>query len=204
MGYRNYIAEMPKKEYNKIKSLTKEQVWEHYNRVADPDFEDEDPYIGVYEFGKELHEFGKYVDFNLPKKSVKTFFKKKDVEAFFNDENELKVVTPEFLEYVINSYSKKINTYYKELLKDFLTDDKYPRLKDPKDAPATSVYEVLKHVESMAFEWGCSPFSNSFPYNLKNGEAITTSWKYEYNIFELVRIYKNFDWKRNVMFYYGY
>lgn len=42
------------------------------------------------------------------------------------------------------------------------------------------------------------------PYNLDEGDEITTSWKYEYSIFELVRIYKTFDWKNNVMIYYGY
>ena len=33
---------------------------------------------------------------------------------------------------------------------------------------------------------------------------LVSSWKYEYEVFELVRIYKTFDWKRNVMIYYGY
>lgn len=58
---------------------------------------------------------------------------------------------------------------------------------------------MIEHIRSMRTEWTCLT-----PYNLKNGDNITTSWKYEYAIFELVRIYKSFDWKRNVMIYYGY
>jgi hypothetical protein len=42
------------------------------------------------------------------------------------------------------------------------------------------------------------------PYDLNRDDEVTTSWKYEYAIFELVRIYKTFDWKKNVMIYYGY
>jgi hypothetical protein len=42
------------------------------------------------------------------------------------------------------------------------------------------------------------------PYNLENGSEVTVSWKYEYTIFELVNIYKNFDWKNKIMIYYGY
>ena len=51
----------------------------------------------------------------------------------------------------------------------------------------------------MRIEW-----TRLTPFNLEDGEEITTSWKYEYGIFELVRIYKSFDWKKNVMIYYGY
>ena len=52
----------------------------------------------------------------------------------------------------------------------------------------------------MRFEW-CGGWN---PFDLTEGDAITTSWKYEYGIFEMIRIYKSFDWKKNVMIYYGY
>lgn len=43
------------------------------------------------------------------------------------------------------------------------------------------------------------------PFNLDDGkDEVTSSWKYEYSIFELVRIYKSFDWENNVMIHYGY
>lgn len=105
---------------------------------------------------------------------------------------------------MIERYGLDIRNYYNNLLKDFLTDEKYPRLKDPKEVPNASLVALLKHVNNMTFEWGCSPFSDEMPYNLEEGDAITRSWKYEYAQFELVRIYKTFDWKKNVMFYYGY
>jgi hypothetical protein len=62
-----------------------------------------------------------------------------------------------------------------------------------------ALWKIITHVIDMSSEW-----NRLTPYNLDSEDAITKSWKYEYEIFELVRIYKSFDWKRNVMCYYGY
>lgn len=225
MGYRTYIGSMPKSEYNKIKSMTSEQLIAHY-KIEVGDFFDGDNYWhkGVYDYGKELYEFGKYVDFDPPKKSSKPFFKKKELMARY-DEYDFQIVTPEFLEYVIESYRKRILTYYNDMITPFFgkkdgimvreeptnflnsikiiynyPDNKYQfDFNKITDDEQTALFKVLEHVRSFRNEW-----SLLTPFNLKNGEAITTSWKYEYGIFELVRIYKTFDWKKNVMIYYGY
>jgi hypothetical protein len=65
----------------------------------------------------------------------------------------------------------------------------------------TSLLELFEHIRSMRNEWVSCYLK---PYDLTKGDEITTSWKYEYGIFELVRIYKTFDWKKNVMVYYGW
>lgn len=223
MGYRTYIGSMPKKEYNKIKSMTKEQLIEHYN-LKD---EVEENYIGmgVYNFGQKLYEFGKYTDFNPPKKSLKTFFKNKELNAYFTDEHDFNIVTPEFLEYIIESYNNRITAYYNDMVNPFLgkrdslfdretptnflnsiqVDYKYPKNDYKFDfslitqEEQNALWEMIDHIRSMRSEWTVLT-----PYDLKKGDEITSSWKYEYGIFELVRIYKSFDWKRNVMIYYGY
>lgn len=220
MGYRNYIATIPKREYNKIKSMTCEQLIEHYNIEVDKDGY---WYKGVYDYGTELYEFGKYVDFDPPKSSMKPFFKKKETQLRYVDDYEFFVVTPEFLEYIINHYTEKINKYYSEMVTPFYNDDhnfgwseflksakRGYNMSKNKDTyefdfskitkeEQTALYEIINHVRSNSFEW-----DRTKPFNLKEGTHVSTSWKYEYSIFELVRIYKTFDWKRNVMFYYGY
>lgn len=199
MGYRNYIASIPREEWNKIKNFSKEELFKYKNE----DLSDEG-HVGVYDVAtKRIYELGKYVD-TFPKKFFKPVFTNKELQKYFTEENDFYLVGRRFLEAVINDYALKIKNYYNDLLKDFLTNEKYPRLKDPKEANPESVYKALKHIESMAFEWGCSPFSDNPPYELYNGEAVTNSWKYEYAQFELVRIYKTFDWKKNVLIYYGY
>lgn len=223
MGYRTYIGSMPKREYNKIKSMSREQLIEHYKLEVEPD----ENYIGmgVYDFGETLYEFGKYTDFQPPKKSLKTFFKNKELNKYFTEEHDFYIVTKEFLEYIIETYKKRISDYYNDMMNpffgvkngvlerdkpsDFLksikTDYKYPENDTTFDftkitqEEQNALFKIIEHVRSMRTEWTCLT-----PFNLESGDSITSSWKFEYGIFELVRIYKSFDWKRNVMIYYGY
>jgi uncharacterized ubiquitin-like protein YukD len=227
MGYRTYIGSMPKREYNKIKSMTKDQLIEHY-KVEREDYEIEEGYIGmgVYDFAETLYEFGKYTDFEPPKGSQKTFFKNKALNKCFTEEHDFAIVTPDFLKYIIESYEKRVKDYYNEMMtpffgkkseerfyrdnpSDFLNSVKveynYPNNKYKFDFSTitqdeqNALFEIIEHVRSMRSEW-----NNLTPYDLEKGSEVTTSWKYEYGIFELVKIYKSFDWKRNVMVYYGY
>lgn len=223
MGYRTYIGSMPKREYNKIKSMSREQLIEHYKLEV----EEDENYLGmgVYDFGESLYEFGKYTDFEPPKKSLKTFFKNKELNKYFTEEHDFNIVTKEFLEYIIESYKKRISDYYNDMMNPFFgvkngilerdkpceflnsikTDYKYPENDTTFDftkitqQEQNALFKIIEHVRSMRTEWTCLE-----PYDLENGESVTSSWKYEYGIFELVRIYKSFDWKRNVMIYYGY
>ena len=67
------------------------------------------------------------------------------------------------------------------------------------DEEQTALYKMITHVRNMRTEW-----THMTPFHLDKGDEITLSWKYEYAIFELVRIYKTFNWKKNIMVYYGY
>jgi hypothetical protein len=220
MGYRTYIASIPKREYNKIKLMSEEELRLFYNIEKE---EDDSWYMGVYEFGEKLYEFGKDTDFKPPKKSFKPFFNNKELLKRYS-EYEFYVIKKEFLEYIINSYEERIKKYYNEMvnplfgLNEFGTqiesdlissikvNYKYPKndyvfdFSNISQKQQNALYEMINHVKNMRVEW---VHLNTF--NLNDGkQIITDSWKYEYSIFELVRIYKNFDWKKNVMFYYGY
>lgn len=228
MGYRTYIGYISKREYNKIKSMTKDELFAFYKINADDECEDEYPFKQCYDYGDKLFEFGKWTEFNPPKKTSKSFFKKKDTQEMYS-ENDFEVVTPEFLAYIINHYSEKVKAYYNKMLLPFMGDgeDKskvtseflnsikskynYPNNKYTFDFSKitedeqTALFHMFEHIRSFAPEWGvASWFDDTLPYNLKFGDSVTTSWKYEYEIFEMVRIYKTFDWKKNVMIYYGW
>lgn len=214
MGYRNYIGVMPKEKYDKIKSMNREEVLEEYNAK-------EEGYIGVYDFGKELFNFGKYVEFNPPKESISDFFLNDETQASFADEYDLNIVTKEFLANIIEHYKSKVKKYYNEMVNPFLGSDNREKpstflnsmkkkLNDNCDTlyefdfslmteqEQQALFQMIQHIRGMRMEW------NFNPYNLDTGDEITHSWKYEYSIFELVRIYKQFDWENNVMIYYGY
>ena len=143
----------------------------------------------------------------------------------FTNEHDFAIVTPEFLEYIIDSYKKRVEDYYNKMMVPFFgeKEDRYSRDK-PTDflnsvkveynfpnnkynfdfskitqEEQNALWDIIDHVRTMRFEW-----VQTKPYDLSSGDDVTTSWKYEYVIFELVRIYKTFDWKKNVMVYYGY
>jgi len=216
MSYRTYIGFMPKREYNKIKSMTEQQLVEFYSIEVD---EKNRWYKGVYEYGKKLYEFVKYTDFNPPKKSLKPFFKNKELmdKHYHKSEYHFYVVTKEFLEYIIERYKQRIVDYYNKMLNPVFKDKngffetkkieyEYPDNNitfdfskiTPKEQNALN--EIIQHVHDMSIEW-----THLTPFELNDQRPeITHSWKYEYAIFELVRIYKYFDWKKNVMIYYGY
>ena len=217
MGYRTYIGLIPKKEYNKIKSLTKEELIKFYNIKVD---DDGDWYKGVYEYGEELYNFGKYTNFEPPIGSMKPFFKKKCLKQRY-EEYDFYVVTKEFLSYLIGTYEEQVKGYYNKMMTPFFGDGNYDKIHEFLNTikteycvgdnqhtfdftkitkeQQTQLFHIIEHMRSMRTEW-----VRLTPYNLNKGDEITTSWKYEYGIFELVRIYKSFDWKKNVMVYYGY
>ena len=219
MGYRNYIGYISKEEHNKIKSLSLDELYDFYGLTGD------NRYKGVYDFGPELYEFGKYVDFVFPKGTKKKFFTNKETQKYYEEDHEFFIVTKRFLEYAIKNYTEKVQKYYRTMLAPFFSKDEenpseflnsiktehhFPDNRytfdfskiTPKEQ--TALFLIIEHVRSMAREWGIYSWGDMRPYNLEDGEQVTTSWKYEYETFELVRIYKTFDWKNNVMIYYGY
>jgi len=185
------------------------------------DIDDEDFcwYQGPYHFCTTLYEFGKYTGFEPPKKSHLPFFKKKCVKERY-EEHDFEVVTKEFLAYIIEYYTKMVQEFYKEMWKPFIGEKDYQLgeflnsiktdfgVKTDKHTfdfslitpeQQTALFKMFEHIRSYYSEW-----NRMLPYNLENGDQCTSSWKYEYAVFELVRIYKSFDWNKNVMVYYGY
>jgi hypothetical protein len=217
MGYRNYIGFTTKKEYNKIKKFTNEELYKYKGEPWDSD-PYERGYVSPYDIVTELYGFGKYCEFET-KKMIKPFFKNKELHKDMNSDGEFVIVQKEFLAAIINQYRDKVKTYYNNMIIPFLgtedhpteflnsikTEFKYPEnsykfdFSKITDNEQTALYAIIEHVRSFRTEW-----VQLTPFDLESGDEITTSWKYEYGIFELVRIYKSFDWKRNIMVYYGY
>ena len=206
MGYRNYIGSLPKREYNKIKNYTLEEVYKHKGIEWNEDNEKRVDYVGVYDIAYNMHyELGKYVD-EFDKKLFKPVFKNKETQKEFECDSDFYIVQKEFVLKLIEYYTGIIKNYYTEMLKDFFDGRKvksdFLKNKDSKitEIEEESIFKIIEHVRSMSYEW-----IDFVPYNLNlDTPNIVSSWKYEYVIFELVRLYKTFDWKRNIMIYYGY
>lgn len=194
MGYRHYFYSVPKKEIEEIKQCkTKEKLleWAKTKGYKTDDCED-DLYFPSYRIGKEIYEFGKHVDwaFKMQEKN-ESIYGNGELKEFYNDERPVICSQDDFLT-AIKIYKENIINYYKGLLEE---EDKYSKL--------TIEQRCRNHIENQLSEW-----ENDFrlcPINTDlKVERINDSWLYEYAIFELVRVYKAFDWKNDTLVLLGW
>jgi len=200
MGYRTYIGKIPKTEWEKITDLSLDDLY----KLKGVDREDD--YLSMTEICEELYEFGKYTEFDN-EKFYTPFFRNKETQEYYSSDHDFHIVGKDFFEHVINHYTEKIRDNYRKMLEPFWNEvtgrfDPMNKLDTPEGKIAS--LDCLNHLHSNAIEWGVmSFFEGGTPFTLK-GDVITNSWKYEYSIFELVRVYKTFDWENDYLIYYGW
>lgn len=212
MGYRNYFYLVPKKIVNDIKEMdTNKQLAEyvakskHFHECQRKEAKEylngktDSFYIGIYDMGERLHEFGKlYFDGDtyeaITKNSQDLFKKGSELEEEFED-FEAKIVGEDALRAVAECYLKKVLNNYKDLLK---TPEELIKEKEEKGEPTLwvnnmSVEDKLKEDVKEKIWW-----LRNNPLNLNKDEkySISNSWLYEYNMFELAHQLKVIDFKK--------
>lgn len=217
MGYRTRISRIPKSLYKEIRTLDKDSLNNKYPQETEPE---ECVYIPVDNFIEELYEFGKYTGFSPPKGSTLQFFDNEDLNSDYdNSDTTLNIVTKDFFKYIIDHYSEVVKEYYKDMITPFYPDERFGRSEFIKSMQVSynfennnynfdfttitereqnSLYKILEHIKSFSTEW-----DGIEPYDIEDGDKITSSWKIEYIIFELVRLYKTFDWDNDMLVYHG-
>lgn len=201
MGYRHYFYKVDKDTLNKINSFSYDEFfkWGSENNLVDID--DEDPYLPLYKIGEKFFEFGKYYE-NCDGifESGNSLFQDEKLQDRY-EEYVPYIVGKEAVLSAIEHQTKLIIEYYENMLN--LTDEeRYERHFDRR-----SKEDMFKnHIESMYHEWKNPYFKgmiSAIDVNESN-HAITTSWKYEYSIFELVRLYKSTDWEKYGLIFMGW
>ena len=212
MGYRNYIAPISIEEHDKIKDFTKEQLLKYKG-------EPEDGYVGVYDVPEDdIYSLGKYTE-QFDKKLFSPVFTNWELQESMEEEHDFYLVDKEFLKAVIQRYQDNVAKYYSTMLMDRRNSEFLNSIKSEyKDQVGggieknysfdfskitqdeiNKIRNMVEHIHDMTGEW-----QNEYLFDLDQGDKITRSWKYEYAVFELIRIYKTFDWTKNRMIYYGY
>lgn len=178
MGYRVRLGQIPKEVKEKVVGKTYKEVVEIFGTTA------------IYrelEGYEQLYEIGKYVDYS---EGREPFF---DFDVYEEVESEFDILTKEGLAIIIDKYRIGIADYYKEMHEKMLSL-----------TPAV-IREVQNHFRSYTQEWDDS--YDIKPYYLdeeKSDGEISSSWKSEYAIFNLVYIYRTFDWDKNYLIYSGW
>lgn len=184
MGYRNYIGKL-KKEINW--DMTFNELLNFCKKEKNDERID---WVSPYMLVEEIHEFGKYVNIKKLEGNLKHCFNQNEVRKHFESDYEFMEIKKEGLKAIIEEYTVYVSNYYESLLKKDEFEDE------------TVEQKCLTAIKDKLRIW-----KNDYcvPYNLdKSDENLVSSWEYEYTIFELVRIYKTFDWEKETMIWYGY
>lgn len=200
MGYRHYMYKISKKTVKQIENKDYDYLSKKYNYEWNYGTEEFD--LDIFRLPMErIYEFGKlYYDDTAERiyKYGKPMFQKKVMEKV-EDYNPY-VIPKEALLEAITIYTEKVRKYYNGLLEDGETLVGFLGIETQKE---TSKEEKWKrHIEQQIQEW-----SGQFgpPYNLKEEtDYIVSSWKYEYALFELVRLYKTIDFNKYDLVFLGY
>lgn len=184
MGYRNYIGTMSKERHTEIKNMSTDELLKWQDK-----FTEDYGYVSVSEVANELYGFGKGIEF-ADEKYYSPVFDNDDTQSDITEEHDFYIVGKEFVQHIIEHYEEKVKSHYLELLEG---------IDDPMKIPHEKALALWHQIDRLSSEW-----NDMKPYNLKKGDEVTTSWRYEYVQFELVRIYKTFDWENNFMIYYGW
>ena len=191
MGYRLRLGRIPKGMRTVIKGLSYKEITEKF-KIDSP----------VYELPKykELLDLGKNVDFS---KGCATDFFSFDIKEY---DSEFHIFKKEGLELIIKEYHKETGGWFKELrsgVEELFKVIDSGSIKDiNNDIHQKTMGAVYNFFRMREFEW-----NEHRPYDLSDGETKSTIANldsYQYAIFNLVHIYKTFDWENDYLIYSGW
>jgi hypothetical protein len=211
MGYRQYFYEVDKSKVDGIRRCkTEEELYKFcVTNGIQCDKDDYDGeisyYMPIYKLGKTIFEFGKYYENSSEiYKHCDSLFtsnelneRYEDYGAIICDENAILCAIQWQKQHIITMYENLVNNTFENSYEryEYLTeiDDKelhYQRL--------------LRHCKDH-LRWWKPGFGGYTAVNLhKEEEALAESWMYEHTIFDLVRIYKTFDWENKCLLFCGW
>lgn len=205
MGYRHYLYAVPKKQVGEIQVCKTNEDWckfaENYGYKVDWDCcDDGSGWFSPYKIGTALYELGKYSEIGFKLESERpSVFASEELKERYSDYG-FALLTKDDFKSVIEFYRQKIISWFKSLLE----------IKDSSKFTAEYTkeqyqFEMLKgEVQDKIDAWSGKYFGIS-PIDLNDDkERITGDWSYEYVIFELVRVYKTFDWENNDLVLVGW
>ena len=205
MGYRHYLYAVPKKQVAEIQACKTNEDWcnfaENYGYKVDWDCcDDGSGWFSPYKIGTELYELGKYSETGFKLESERpSLFTSKELKERYSDYG-FALLTKEDFKAVIEAYRQKIINWLQSLLNpedDLIIPSK---LSKEERKHSTIEHEIQDKIDSWSGKYfGISPIDLD-----ETRERITGDWSYEYAIFELVRLYKIFDWENDELVLVGW
>ena len=205
MGYRIRLGSFPKEKYPHYENETYKNICSYLEEQSKIDKCSYSTYYPKYH--TQLYEIGKYVDF---KEGREPFYKQFDI--YKEAECEFDILTKQGLKCIIQSYHDDIKEDFNKLFRCFEISNKEEerviKIKEELDEDYEKpINNIFNHLYSKKQQWDES-CRFTLPYRLdETGQVdgnIVSSWKIEYVIFELVYIYRTFDFENNFLIYSGW
>ena len=194
MGYRHYIYQTDKQLANEIqKCKTKDDFINLIrSKITNNNIIDEDNHIYLPDLYKELHNFGKSYEYadELYKNNTNKLFTSEELQKEFIDFDPI-ILSEKDFKNILNDIQKRMIYIYEDLLRE--------KSEHPYEKEINQLNRLKEHVDSYLNWWKFGPGDLD-----KNSENIVSSYLYEHVYFELIRIYKNFDFENNVMIFMGH
>lgn len=206
MGYRHRFAVVSKSVYDAVKDMSVEQLKE-WVATNQPNGWHEMPGEGGFFCHylllgqKEIFDFGKDCWFaNDLMCRAKPLFSNAETEAAMEP---IVVCDKSDFEFVIEEMRKHIHNYFKEIFDTYSYDQMKLHFQN-KYEEWGNMTEILG-LTNMSADKMAAINAQHRPYNMDlNRECLVNSWLYEYEIFELVLLYRQFNWDTTVLLFYGW
>lgn len=210
MWYRLYLAKIPKEKYKEMLNLTFEEFFDKYWDKSRYKSSWEKTLNWLYEISEEIFCFWKYVDYSDWMKEV--IFKDNELNERYS-ERSFHIADIEIIKNIIEDYSNNVAKFYKSLITwEQETTFFWIKLnkKNKTKEKNRRIYEHL-HKRYYDFKWinFCKKKKKWYhiadwykPYMVTKEWSFINSMEYEYQIFELIRIYREFDKEKDVLLYY--
>lgn len=200
MGYRHYFYLVDKKDVERVKDKTYDEIVDIAAEYGVEVEEDHYFYFNDEKFmnKKKIFEFGKlYFDDTADRLYGKgiPLFEKEETRNAFIDYMPYVMGRDAVLE-AISIYKENIIKYYKGLLKD----REYAYFYDVIPEDLKDLKKIAQHIEDELWWW---ERMGAIDVDLEH-DTIANSWLYEHQIFELVRLYKSIDWENKCLLFYGW
>lgn len=205
MGYRHYLYAVPKKQVAEIQACKTNEDWcnfaEKNGYKVDRDCcDDGSGWLSPYKIGTELYELGKYSEIGFKLESERpSLFTSEELKKRYSDDG-FALLTKDDFKAIIEAYRQKIIAWLESLLNPNESRIDSNKLSKEERKHLEWEYEIKDKLDS----WSGKYFG-TLPIDLdESRERITGDWSYEYAIFELVRVYKVFDWENNDLVLVGW
>ena len=145
----------------------------------------------------DLIELGKYSDegFELSARKYKVRKLKKQINLLIencsDEDSDFNIITQEDFVWLIEKYKERTVNYWKKILSDERIES-YDKVYENAGDKCKYYVQDLLHWEKFLINT-----------DLNNKWILQTTWKYEYELFNLLHIYKTIDWENNIVFIVG-